>query len=107
MHRMQLTTTSQRKLPYLADATKALRTTKEAADYLGVCTKTLNRLRLSAAIHYVAITNRKFGYSAADLDEFLASRRRLAAPVAFERSEPKRRQSGNVHALPRFTERRA
>ena len=60
--------------------TQTLLTAEEAAARLGMCERTLRKLRQNGDIAYIAITGRKFRYTPEDCDEFLAARRRKEAP---------------------------
>ena len=83
----------------------ALLTTEEAATRLHVCTKVVGQLRRAGKLRYVAVTDRKFMYRPEHCDAYLAERERIAQPAAVKPPQPRRRQSGNVHALRGFSER--
>ena len=85
----------------------ALLTADEAARRLFVCSKIVGQLRRAGKLRYVAVTDRKFLYRPEDCDAYLASRERMVEPATPKRAEPKRRQSGNVVGLGRFSERYA
>lgn len=83
----------------------ALLTADEAARRIGVCAKTLGRLRRAGHIQFVAKTDHRFAYHPDDCDAYLASRRGFAnAPAP---KQVKTTRTARVIALPRFTERRA
>ena len=57
-----------------------LLTAEQAAARLGICERTLRKLRQRGEIAYIALTDRKFAYTEADCDEFLSARRRKDEP---------------------------
>lgn len=82
-----------------------LLTAEEAAARIGVCVKTLGKLRRAGKIQFVARTDHRFAYYPDDCDAYLASRRGFAdAP---QPTPANKTRTARVIALPRFTERRA
>ncbi len=65
-------------MPIFNENTSSRRvTSNEAADYLGLAESTLNKMRLTGAgPRYLKITARRVAYDTADLDAWLASKRR-------------------------------
>ena len=68
----------------------ALLTAEQAAERLGMCERTLRKLRQRGEIAYIALTDRKFAYTEADCDEFLAARRRKEQPCPFVKTPARR-----------------
>jgi hypothetical protein len=57
-----------------------LLTAEQAAARLGMCERTLRKLRQRGEIAYIALTDRKFAYTEADCEDFLSARRRKDEP---------------------------
>lgn len=83
-----------------------LLTPAEAAQRLGICTKTLRQIRARGLIRYVAVTPRRIFYRADDCDAFIEARTRTDVPVHL-RSNRSARRSGAAAPVGSFTARRA
>ena len=87
----------------------ALLTPAEAAAQIGVCTKTLHKLRERGLIHYVAVTDRKIMYRPQDCEAYLESRVRRGAQQWPTNStgKPRRGPAARSGKIIPFTARRA